>query len=69
MKTVVLIGPGLSQVKQAVVWALEAGYRHVDCASIYGNETEVGDALQEVLGSDKVKLLHLIPSQVLLSVS
>ncbi|XP_013881491.1 aldo-keto reductase family 1 member A1-B isoform X1 [Austrofundulus limnaeus] len=41
------------KVKQAVVWALEAGYRHLDCASIYANETEVGDALQEVLGSDK----------------
>lgn len=43
------------QVKQAVVWALEAGYRHIDCASIYGNEVEIGEALQEKLGEGKVE--------------
>lgn len=43
------------QVKQAVIWALEAGYRHIDCAAIYGNEVEIGEALQEMLGPDKVK--------------
>uniref|UniRef100_A0A6Q2XHT0 alcohol dehydrogenase (NADP(+)) n=1 Tax=Esox lucius TaxID=8010 RepID=A0A6Q2XHT0_ESOLU len=41
------------KVKQAVIWALEAGYRHIDCAAIYGNEVEIGDALQEMLGTDK----------------
>ncbi|XP_060887127.1 aldo-keto reductase family 1 member A1-B isoform X1 [Labrus mixtus] len=41
------------QVKQAVVWALESGYRHIDCASIYGNEVEIGEALQETLGPAK----------------
>uniref|UniRef100_A0A3P8U7G0 alcohol dehydrogenase (NADP(+)) n=1 Tax=Amphiprion percula TaxID=161767 RepID=A0A3P8U7G0_AMPPE len=41
------------QVKQAVVWALEAGYRHIDCAAIYGNEVEIGEALQETLGPSK----------------
>lgn len=45
-------------MKQAVIWALEAGYRHIDCASIYGNEAEIGEALQEKLGPEKVKLLH-----------
>jgi alcohol dehydrogenase (NADP+) len=35
------------EVGQAVRDALELGYRHVDCASIYGNEAEIGAALQQ----------------------
>ena len=31
---------------QAVGWALEAGYRHLDTARMYGNETEVGQAIK-----------------------
>lgn len=34
------------EVGQAVATALEAGYRHIDCASIYGNEKEVGQAIR-----------------------
>jgi len=30
----------------AVSWALEAGYRHIDTARIYGNEKEVGEAVR-----------------------
>ncbi|XP_018525310.1 aldo-keto reductase family 1 member A1-B isoform X2 [Lates calcarifer] len=41
------------KVKQAVIWALESGYRHIDCAAIYGNEVEIGEALQETLGPGK----------------
>jgi alcohol dehydrogenase (NADP+) len=32
------------QVYQAVLWALQAGYRHIDCAAIYNNQSEVGEA-------------------------
>jgi len=34
------------EVKQAVEAALECGYRHLDCAAIYGNEGEVGEGLK-----------------------
>lgn len=35
-----------SEVQQAVEWALEAGCRLIDTASIYGNEAEVAAAIQ-----------------------
>ena len=42
-----LLGLGVWQIParetgQAVLWALEAGYRHVDTAAAYGNEEGVG---------------------------
>lgn len=35
------------EVAQCVRWALEAGYRHIDTAAIYGNERGVGQAIRE----------------------
>ena len=41
-------------VRQAVLDAVAAGYRHIDCASIYGNEAEIGSALAELFASGLV---------------
>ena len=37
------------QVAAAVTLAGEVGYRHFDCAAVYGNEAEIGAALREIL--------------------
>ncbi|MFP4345698.1 MAG: aldo/keto reductase [Anaerolineales bacterium] len=34
-------------VRRAIEWALEAGYRHIDTAAMYGNERGVGQAVRE----------------------
>ena len=38
---------GKETTVEAVKTALEAGYRHIDTAAIYGNEREVGKGIQE----------------------
>ena len=35
------------EVMHAVKWALQAGYRLIDTAALYGNETGVGDAVRQ----------------------
>jgi len=35
------------EVQQAVKYALSAGYKHIDTASLYGNERGVGQAMRE----------------------
>ena len=37
--------PG-KETEQAVIWALEAGYRHIDTAAVYKNEADVGRAIR-----------------------
>ncbi len=43
------------EVYKAVLAALKAGYRHIDCAYIYGNEKEVGKALTKAFTDGIVK--------------
>ncbi|KAI1299358.1 Aldo-keto reductase family 1 member A1-A [Halotydeus destructor] len=42
------------QAKQIVLDAIEAGYRHFDCAYAYANEKEIGQALNEAISSGLV---------------
>ncbi|HKA96028.1 MAG TPA: aldo/keto reductase [Streptosporangiaceae bacterium] len=49
-RTIPQFGFGVFQINpgdtvEAVTTALEAGYRHIDTAQMYGNEKEVGDAI------------------------
>ena len=52
-----LLGLGVWQVPNgpecvnAVRWALELGYRHIDTAQAYGNEESVGEGLREHPGN------------------
>jgi hypothetical protein len=56
-----VLGLGVWQVPNgrecvnAMLWALELGYRHIDTAQAYGNEASVGEALRRsgVEGRDK----------------
>ncbi|MHA7128488.1 aldo/keto reductase [Algoriphagus namhaensis] len=42
------------EVRKAIVWAIEAGYRHLDCAKIYQNEKEVGEGIAIAIESGLV---------------
>ncbi len=37
------------EIAAAVEAAAEIGYRHFDCAAVYGNEAEIGEALQRLM--------------------
>ncbi len=39
--------PNGEETEQSVLNAIKAGYRHIDCAAIYGNEKSVGEAIRK----------------------
>lgn len=40
-----------AEIAEAVKGAASAGYRHFDCASVYGNEAEIGASLEATMNS------------------
>ncbi len=42
------------QVAEAVKYAVKIGYRHIDCASVYGNEKQIGKAIKELIAEGVV---------------
>ncbi len=42
---------GPKQIAEAVNYALSVGYRHIDCAAVYGNEHAIGEVLEQAIRS------------------
>lgn len=47
------------QVRAAVAHAIKVGYRHLDCAWVYGNEKEVGEGIKEGLAATGISRSEL----------
>jgi len=43
------------ELYKAVREAINIGYRHIDCAKIYGNENIIGKALNDAFNANEVK--------------
>lgn len=54
------------EVEKAVQDAVAIGYRHIDCAMVYQNENEVGNALKNIMSSGVTREDLYIVSKVYL---
>ncbi|XP_047998578.1 aldo-keto reductase AKR2E4-like [Leguminivora glycinivorella] len=45
----------MDEVRQAVFWAIEQGYRHIDTAAFYQDEPEVGQGIADAIAKGMVK--------------
>ncbi|XP_063540896.1 aldo-keto reductase AKR2E4-like [Cydia strobilella] len=45
----------IDEVRQAVFWAIEEGYRHIDTAAIYQDEPQVGQGIADAIAKGLVK--------------
>lgn len=43
------------EVYQAIRWAIKLGYQSIDCAPIYGNEAEIGQAIHDAIKEGDIK--------------
>ena len=53
---------GPNEVKEAVAAALKIGYRHIDAAAVYGNESEVGEGIK-ISGVDRKDIFVRDPNK------
>ncbi|WP_339903952.1 aldo/keto reductase [uncultured Cyclobacterium sp.] len=44
-----------NEVYKAVLHAIKVGYRHIDCAYVYKNEVEIGQAISDAIAKGMVK--------------
>ena len=43
------------KVGDAILSALKSGYKHIDCAAVYGNEAEIGEAFKTAFQQNLIK--------------
>lgn len=50
-----IITPKEDEVQKAVEWAIDAGYRHIDTAPVYGTEEQVGKAIKKKISQGTIE--------------